>query len=409
MSMDGLPLKLGSWHKCDIRHVDKDITLARVGHTAHHLHTDDNLDWLLLIGGASFSSCCKDCLLYSVRNGQVCPIESADSLSESGFERYEHASVLLDNELVIFGGATAEGPLNDVIHAKLEVETSASLPGRLFASSVPTAVAINVAPRTQHTAACLTSTGELVVFAGGDRGSVPVDDQKVHLYDVKTSRWRVVEVQDEGRAPCRRMGHLMLPLPSPPSPQDLHELTTTTLYVHGGMAGNDFFDDLFYLSIERTLDEDKTRVVGEWHNIRTAVTQEGPWPSPRAGHGGAFIPSSSTSFPRLFIFGGVNADGPLNDIQYFDKGSMQWTAVMSEGEVPKPCLDFAFTTLRLRIPNPKFSPQLVLDSNDPSTERERVGEREESLIWCSYLFIHGGMDAGHEVFHDAYLCCFDDV
>lgn len=72
-----------------------------------------------------------------------------------------------------------ERPLNDVIHAKLEMKILASSPKRLLASSVSAATAIDVAPRTQHTAACLTSRGELVVFAGGDRGSAPVDDQKV--------------------------------------------------------------------------------------------------------------------------------------------------------------------------------------------------------------------------------------
>eukprot|EP00108_Taenia_solium_P008313 TsM_000210800 transcript=TsM_000210800 gene=TsM_000210800 len=395
------------WHrrKCEMRNVGKGTALARVGHTAHYLRTDDDSDWLLLLGGADSSSCCKDSLLYSIRNGQVYPIENSDSVPESGFERYEHASVLLDNELVVFGGATAERPLNDVIHAKLEMKISASSVGCLFASPL-SAAATDLAPRTQHTATCLTSTGELVVFAGGDRGSVPVDDQKVHLYEVKTRRWRVVEVRDEGKAPCRRMGHLMLPLPPPLLSQDFHPVTTTTLYVHGGMAGNNFFDDLFCLSIEKISREDETRLVGEWQNIRIAVTQEGHWPSPRAGHGGAFIRSSSSSF-RFFIFGGVNADGPLNDLQYFDKESMQWTIVMpSQGEVPQPRLDFAFTTLRLKIPYRKLTPQSGLDSKDPSTEKKQV---EESFVWRNYLFIHGGMDAGHEIFHDAYFCCLNDA
>ncbi|KAL5108223.1 hypothetical protein TcWFU_009779 [Taenia crassiceps] len=394
--------------KCDMLNVGKGAALARVGHTAHHLHTDDGLDWLLLLGGADSSSCCKNSLLYSIRNGHVHLIETPDSLSEPGFERYEHASVLLDNELVIFGGATAVRPLNDVIHAKLEMKVSASSPGCLFDSSVSTTTTTDVAPRTQHTAACLTYTDELVVFAGGDRGSAPVEDQKVHLYEVKTRRWRVIEVRNESEAPCFRMGHLMLPLPPPLPSQDLHPVTTTTLYVHGGMAGSNFFDDLFCLSIERVLRKDETHVIGEWQNIRAAVTQEGPWPSPRAGHGGAFIRSStSSSSSRFFIFGGVNAGGTLNDLQYFDTESTQWTTVMpSQGEVPRPRLDFAFTTVRLKVPCRELILQSALDSKDLSTEKKQV---EESLVWRNFLFIHGGMDAGREIFHDAYFCCLNDA
>lgn len=73
----------------------------------------------------------------------------------------------------------------------------------------------------------------------------------MHLYEVKTRRWQVVEVRDEGKAPCRRMGHLMLPLPPPLLSKDLYPVNATTFYVHGGMAGNNFFDDLFSLSIEK--------------------------------------------------------------------------------------------------------------------------------------------------------------
>lgn len=56
--------------------------------------------------------------------------------------------------------------------------------------------------------------------------------------------------------------------------------------------------------------------------------------------------------------------------------SMQWTTVIaSQGEVPQPRLDFAFATLRLKVPHQKLTPQSVLDSKDPPTEKEQVGER----------------------------------
>lgn len=54
--------------------------------------------------------------------------------------------------------------------------------------------------------------------------------------------------------------------------------------------------------------------------------KEAYWPLPRAAHGGAILPSPSNSatgpvtLSRIFIFAGVNSDGPLNDLVYYDEG-----------------------------------------------------------------------------------------
>ena len=80
----------------------------------------------------------------------------------------------------MFGGATANGPLNDLIHTTLALadeDLSIAPSRRLFTDAVDTVT--ELAPRTQHSASCLTPAGELIVFSGGDRGSEPVNDQKV--------------------------------------------------------------------------------------------------------------------------------------------------------------------------------------------------------------------------------------
>uniref|UniRef100_A0A5K3EH07 Rab9 effector protein with kelch motifs n=1 Tax=Mesocestoides corti TaxID=53468 RepID=A0A5K3EH07_MESCO len=96
--MIGAPVKLGVWHKCDVSNFAKDIASSRVGHTAHQLCTGEKSDWVLLVGGANCSSCCKSSLLYNIRKGQVFPVRMPESTLVPGFERYEQATVLTDKE-----------------------------------------------------------------------------------------------------------------------------------------------------------------------------------------------------------------------------------------------------------------------------------------------------------------------
>ncbi|VUZ47519.1 unnamed protein product, partial [Hymenolepis diminuta] len=68
-----------------------------------------------------------------------------------------------------------------------------------------------ISPRTQHTSDCITNAGEILIFAGGNKGSEPVDDPLVHVFEVKTGKWRTVETHvEENDVPQCRMGHLML-------------------------------------------------------------------------------------------------------------------------------------------------------------------------------------------------------
>ncbi|VUZ47520.1 unnamed protein product, partial [Hymenolepis diminuta] len=91
-------------------------------------------------------------------------------------------------------------------------------------------------------------------------------------------------------------------------------------------------------------------------------------------------------------FGGLNSSGPLNDLHYFDEGSKQWTTVTVSGNVaPSPRLDFAFTTLRLKVANPNFNPHpdefistfsmSTLDDDD--TEKNPSGDEvlESQFMW----------------------------
>ncbi|KAM3177653.1 hypothetical protein ACTXT7_004134 [Hymenolepis weldensis] len=341
-------------YKCELYNVARAAALTRVGHTAHHLQVNGNLDWILLVGGANLSRCCKNALLLNIKKGQFHSVDLPDSLPDPGLARYEQSSCIYDNEIIIFGGATSEQPLNDILRLTLKPDALIGLQAssQLIAPTenlIMTPIC-EISPRTQHTSDCITNAGEILIFAGGNKGSEPVDDPL-------TGKWRTVEVQvEENDIPQCRMGHLML---LRPPRNDQSFLNEEVLYIHGGMSGNKFFDDFYRLQLKRIKAEDgETRLTGKWQNLRSTVSVEGSfWPMARAGHGGAIV-YSNTNIPRFFIFGGLNSSGPLNDLHYFDEGSIQWTTVTISGNVtPSPRLDFAFTTLRLKVVNPNFNPQ----------------------------------------------------
>nr|CUU99116.1 hypothetical transcript [Hymenolepis microstoma] len=118
--MNALPLKLGSWYEFELHNGDRVASLKRVGHTAHHLHFNENPDWILLVGGANLLSCCKNALLVNIKKGQVYPAELPDALPVPGLARYEQSSCICDCEIIIFGGATSKQPLNDILRLTMK-------------------------------------------------------------------------------------------------------------------------------------------------------------------------------------------------------------------------------------------------------------------------------------------------
>ncbi|VDN96922.1 unnamed protein product, partial [Rodentolepis nana] len=412
-------------HKFQLHNGDRVASLTRVGHTAHHLQVIENPDWILLVGGANLSSCCKNALLVNIKKDQVYSAEHPDALPVPGLSRYEQSSCICDCEIIIFGGATSEQPLNDILRLKMEsFSLSGSQPFLKFSTpneSIITSPTCIITPRTQHTADCITSAGEIIIFAGGNMGSEPVADSSVYAYEVKSNKWRIIEMEiGDHDFPHCRMGHLMIIRPR----DSQSSLNEEFVYIHGGMSGNEFLDDFHRLRIKRIMVENgEARLTGEWQNVRNAVPSEGSfWPVARAGHGGAIV-YSNTNVLRFFIFGGLNSSGALNDLHYFDEGSKQWTTVTTSGNVvPSPRLDFAFTTLRLKVVNPDFTPEATEltstfsvsnldDDNDDYDAHEKNPSADQGnlFVWKNYLFIQGGMNADQDIFSDAFLCCLDDV
>lgn len=249
----------------------------RVGHTCTFIKSVNEGDngKLYIIGGANPSGSFCDTFTLDLNT------LSWDTLESSGFKaRYEHAAFVPScrpRSIYIFGGADQGGNMNDV----QVLDTERNVWNTLTVGGTPPC------PRTFHTSAVVGD--KFIVFSGGQSMADPVGDRQVHCFNAADDTWSVLNVK--GDAPKSRHGHVMVSVEN-------------KVYVHGGMAGTNFFNDLHCLDLDKNL----------WSHVRGKRV----YPSARAGHGGV------ASGSRFYIFGGMNRDGALHDTFIFDTGESIW-------------------------------------------------------------------------------------
>ncbi|RUS84867.1 hypothetical protein EGW08_007408, partial [Elysia chlorotica] len=285
-----------------------DSPSMRVGHSATFVpgQNSGESDRVILVGGANPSQIFNEVWVLDLKT------RSWDTLECPGFRgRYEHAAFMVDNcpgKLFVFGGATQEGCLNDV----QSMDTATGVWTDIEVSG------ICPAPRTHRSAAVVGS--KVYFFSGGHCGSEPVADRAVHCLD--TESWSWTALTPKGNAPKPRHGHLMV--------SAVPNNNNARIYMHGGMSGSIFFDDLHVLDVDRC----------SWNLVRKKRTS----PSSRAAHDGLIDQN------QLLVFGGMNQEGALDDAYRFNPEGNSWTKLEFEGPAPPNRLDFAMCTIRLRVP-----------------------------------------------------------
>jgi len=245
----------------------------RVGHACIHISgTGQSNGCLYISGGANPSGTFSDtfCLNLDTFSWQKYPA--------AGFSgRYEHTifrGQTDQNKFYVFGGADCNGNRNDIQEFDLTNKTWSILE--------PSGTA--PPPRTFHNGACIGD--RLIVYGGGERGAEPVSDKNTYVYEIARQCWSVLRLS--GDAPKPRHGHLMVAVGN-------------RLYLHGGMSGSSFFDDLHVLDLDRN----------SWSCVKVKSSVK---PSKRAAHGG-FVNGTD-----IFLFGGMNGSGALNDMFTLNTG-----------------------------------------------------------------------------------------
>ncbi|NXU53994.1 RABEK protein, partial [Turnix velox] len=276
--------------------------------------------------------------------------------------RYEHASALPAGppRIWVFGGAHPAGNRSCVQVLDPEV-------GRWESPEVR---GVQPRPRTFHT--CSAAVGaRLYVFGGGEKGAEPVRDQRLHVFDTDTLSWS--EANTRGEPPSPRQGHVVAAV-------------GTKLLVHGGLAGDVFYDDLF------CIDTDELR----WEK----VPARGDVPGGRASHSAAVFKDN------LYIFGGIGASGTLDTTYKYHTEQQQWTLLQFEAPLPAGRLDHTMCVIPWHTGT---STEAGAGTGEGEAGRESGGDTSEPLPHSPktsvvhLLLVFGGMDTQGEIYGDCLV------
>ena len=251
-----------------------DCPSMRVGQSCTYIpgkHETDN-GHLYIIGGANPSGPFCDTYVLDLNTNRW------DFVDCPGFRaRYEHAAFKPEsqsNKIYVFGGADQTGNMNDIQVLDTDTNTWSS-------------VAVGGTPPSERTYHCSSALlgDRFIVYSGGHCGPDPVTDRQVHAFDAQSHVWQTLNVK--GDCPKPRHGHVVVAVGN-------------KVYIHGGMSGPNFYNDLHVLNLDKLT----------WSDVKRKKI----FPSARAGHSGVAIGTN------IFIFGGMNRDGALDETWKFDTG-----------------------------------------------------------------------------------------
>ena len=253
-----------------------DSPTMRVGHTCSYILDKENQNGkVYVIGGANPDGCFADVYVLNLDTF------SWDIIDSTGMKaRYEHSSLVSeksDSQIYIFGGADQSHNFNDI-----QMFDAIKSSWRCVEPRGTKPVA-----RTYHTSAT-SSHDSIYVYSGGQSCSDPVGDRQVHVFNITSNEW--ITLNTKGEPPKPRHGHVVLKVDK-------------TIYIHGGMAGTTFYDDFHSLNLDSL----------DWKIVKK---NRKTWPSARAGHGGVTLSQA------IYIFGGMNREGALDDLYKFDIGEL---------------------------------------------------------------------------------------
>uniref|UniRef100_A0A8D0BRL7 Rab9 effector protein with kelch motifs n=1 Tax=Salvator merianae TaxID=96440 RepID=A0A8D0BRL7_SALMN len=275
--------------------------------------------------------------------------------------RYEHAAFISASQptrLWVFGGASETGNRNCIQVMDFETGTW----------ETPEVLGVPPSPRTYHSSSAVIGD-RLYVFGGGDKGADPVKDQQLHIFDSATLTWQQPEVL--GQPPAPRHGHAVVAFGN-------------KLLIHGGLAGDTFYNDLFCIDIDDM----------KWETLSAT----GSVPGGRAAHAAAVFRD------YLYIFGGMDPTGALDTTYRYHIGENHWTQVEFKSPVPPPRLDHSMCIIPWRA---SAGGEMAARGDQgrkeavecPDQDRQMgTGCPEDQLVYLCLVF--GGMDMKGEIYAD---------
>ncbi|KAL3626125.1 hypothetical protein CASFOL_029674 [Castilleja foliolosa] len=207
--------------------------------------------------------------------------------------RFNHGAVVVGNKMVVVGGESANGLLEDVQVLSFDRFTWTKASSKLYLS--PTSLPLKIP-------ACKVPWGKKVLLIGGK--TEPVSDRmSVWAFDMEAERWTLIEAK--GDIPIARSGHTVV-------------RANSALILFGGEdTKRKKLNDLHMFDLKSLT----------WLPLHCT----GPRPSPRSNHSAALYNDK-----MLFVFGGASKKKTLNDLYSLDFEAMVWSRIKIRGFHPSP-------------------------------------------------------------------------
>ncbi|XP_053138415.1 rab9 effector protein with kelch motifs [Hemicordylus capensis] len=326
---------------------------ARVGHNSLYLPPLDSSGQkgkVVIVGGANPNGSFCDVYFFNL---------DTHSWTTPGWEgllpRYEHAAFLPASQptsLWVYGGASETGNRNCVQVLDLETGSWKS----------PKVTGTPPSPRTYHTSSAAIGD-RLYVFGGGEKGADPVQDQQLHVFDSATLTWLQPEVL--GNPPTPRHGHAVVAVEN-------------RLFIHGGLAGDTFYNDLFCIDITDL----------KWETLLAT----GSVPGGRAAHSAAAFQG------HLYIFGGMDPTGALDTMYKYHIEQGHWTRLEFKTSLPTGRLDHSMCIIPWKASSDLNQDEAAAKENKGTAAGEgSARDRPEEQHLC---LVFGGMDIKGEIYKD---------
>ncbi|CAJ2634366.1 unnamed protein product [Trifolium pratense] len=211
--------------------------------------------------------------------------------------RFNHAAAVIGNKIIVVGGESATGLLDDVQVLNFDTFSWTTASSKLYLS--PSSLPLKIPACKGHS---LVSYGKKALLIGGktDPGS---DRISVWAFDTESECWSLMEAK--GDIPVARNGHSVV-------------RASSYLILFGGEdAKRRKLNDLHMFDLKSLT----------WLPLHYTGTA----PSPRLNHVAALYDDKV-----LYVFGGSSKSKSLNDLYSLDFETMAWSRVKVRGFHPSP-------------------------------------------------------------------------
>nr|XP_029116745.1 acyl-CoA-binding domain-containing protein 6 isoform X2 [Elaeis guineensis] len=241
------------------------------------------------------------CGLGSSENWTVLPTEGHKPAS-----RFNHAAAVVGSKMVVVGGDSGHGLMDDTLILSLDNLTWAAAATKVYLS--PSGRSLKIPACKGHS---LVSWGKMVLLVGGKTD--PVSDKiSVWSFDVETECWLHIEAKGD--------------IPSSTESKSLKAARSGHTVIRAGSV-------LILFGGE----DAKRRKLNDLHmfDLKSLtwlpLYYTGTGPSPRSNHVAALYDDRI-----LFVFGGQSKSRILNDLYSLDFETMVWSRVKIRGRHPSP-------------------------------------------------------------------------